>query len=145
MKIWIFLWSMASCAGAVAGCGGDSAPVVRKGTYTLRLFAPSLAGRRLELKLREPDASLVLHRYTGSLDPAGQRTITAPMVLETGRTYWVEYYVDLDGDGSYTPPSGMGFVDPSWRRIVMATEEDARAGFSDSATSDDPRLNIAPF
>jgi hypothetical protein len=143
----LLFWLCGALAGLTSSsCGGQGAPAVaRKGTYTLRLTAQNFPGRRLELKMREAGTTTTLHHYTGSLDPDGRRTIVAEDVLEAGKTYWIDYYVDFDGDGAFTPPASMGFIDPSWRRILTVTADEVRAGRTDSATASDPQFNIAPF
>lgn len=124
----------------VGGCGGDGAG---KGTYTVRLFGfPELErGRILFLKLKPASGAGVLASFQGAVPPAGERTIVLPGVLEDGKAYHVDYFVDVDGDGAYTPPQGQSFADPSWRILLTGS----RDGVTDSHAHDGNFIDISPF
>jgi len=138
----LFLVVTASALAAGCGGGGSTAPP-SKFTYTLRLFDfPEIErGQPLRMKLMPKDGATVLARYDGSIDPNGERTVTFENVLEAGKEYRVDYYVDLDRNGEYTRPSGAMFRDPSWRRLVTGEA----APFMDSHAHDSNFFDVFPF
>lgn len=126
-----------------AGCSGPgSGPAPAAGTYSLSLTGyTSVAGRRMELKLKDADGQTTVASYSGSIRPDGTRQIRLDGVLVEGRRYRVDWYVDFDGDGAYTPPRGPDFIDPSWRRTITG----ALPGVEEGHTFDRSWTDISPF
>jgi hypothetical protein len=125
-----------------ASCGsGAAAP--RKGSYTLELFAyDAHIGQRIELKVKEAlPGQVTLGTWSGFIRPDGTQTIVVPEVLVEGKEVRVDWYVDFDGDGAYSPPDGMNFRDHSWRHTLVGRSQ----GFLDTHTHDQSWVNVAPF
>jgi hypothetical protein len=128
--------------GLLAGsCGGGTITV---GTYTLSLthFEPQ-NGNTVRLHVKSSsDATAVLAEASGTV-ANGQLTFVVPNVLETGKTYTVDFYADANGNGSYDPPTGNPphFVDPSWRRTV----EGNTAGENETFAYDEVWVDVSPF
>jgi hypothetical protein len=128
---------------ALLACGGEGGPApATKGTYVLHLLGyGAYAGRRMALKLKDESGETTYATYQGSIQPDGTRTITLEEVLETGKRYRVDHYIDLDNSGGYTRPVGSSFADPSWRRTIVG---DAN-GFEDYHTNTSSWTDISPF
>ena len=134
---WITVGALAALA---AGCGGSTAS---KGTYTLALTNFSFhEGQKVELHVKaSPAATDFLGAEAYGNVTNGQLTLTVANVLEAGKTYTVDFYADVNGNGSYDAPVNGQFLDHSWRRTVQGNP----AGVNETFAHDDNWTDISPF
>jgi hypothetical protein len=79
------------------------------------------AGRKLEARVLEALSAAEISRGTIDALSAASSSLTLPGLVE-GRTYFVDFYVDVNGNGGYDPPPR----DLSWRVEIEASLESPR-------------------
>jgi hypothetical protein len=124
-----------------AGCGSDGTSGNRS-NLTLSLTQYGVhSGQRIEVKVKTPTGSQTLGSASGTVPQNGTTSLTVANVVEPSGSYRVDWYVDVDGNGSYTAPSGGNFIDHAWRREVNGNA----SGVTVSHVHDTNWTDIAPF
>ena len=96
----------------------DTPALTREQDFTLNLtdMGPHV-GQLVDVRVYNSNTDQVVGRWvTPSLENAAT-TVSIPGVIVDGVDYTVDFYADLDGDGSYDAPP----TDHAWRRTGTAT------------------------
>ena len=100
---------------AALGCGGDttSTPIRYNASVDFMGMAPHL-GQMLELRVVHAATGVEVAYWKVPQIVSPNFTVTASDCLVVGETYYVDFYADLNGDGSYDAPP----TDHAWRRWI---------------------------
>jgi hypothetical protein len=135
----------AALAGLAFGCG-DSAT---KGTYTLELTAyDPHVGQRVFLKVKDATGATTLGSAQATVSSTGTATLSVANVLESGKRYRADWFVDSvpagSPNGTYDPPTGPlpgGIQDHSWRNEFPGSA----TGVTQSRSHDTNWSDLSPF
>lgn len=86
-------------------------------TATLSGFSSDETGHWFELRVIDPSSRATVGGYTNPSLPSGSLSITLPGVVDDGTPYEVDFWVDMDGSGTY---SGIP-DDHAWRAMPQGT------------------------
>jgi hypothetical protein len=114
------------------GCGG-------KGDFTLNLNAyDPHNGGTVRLKLKE--AGTMVGSAVSATVTAGSASLVVADVLESGKSYNADWFIDNNSDGT-CDPCGVGSGEHAWRLPVTSTGADQALSHTHNTTF----TNIAPF
>jgi hypothetical protein len=119
-------WTDVDWPGAEKNIGVDS----RYLRLTLKNFAPH-ANQRVEARVVDEDGQKEVARQSAIGKP--DMTLNFGHVLVSGRSYRVDLYADLDGNGEHTPPIGdppVSFPDHQWRIDSKSDFAEGAAGLA---------------
>ncbi len=84
-------------------------------TATLSGFTADEAGHWFELRVIDPGTRATVGAYANAQLPSGgSLSITLPGILDDGTAYQVDFWVDMDGNSTYSGPAG----DHTWRATL---------------------------
>lgn len=136
--------ALAACGGGGGGTDGGTPTDggAAKGEYklTVNAFTPH-DGKKVLLKVKDATSGATLGGPVNATVSAGTANLTVPAVLETGKTYRVDFFVDNDNNGA-CDACGTAGGDHAWRRSVAGNA----AGVSETFPHDTNWTPaVAPF
>lgn len=112
-----------------------SLPVITQGsTFQLNAtgFTPHLT-QLLELRVIEMASGRTVGQYRLGSVPAADFSLTILGIIEDGKMYQIDFYADLNGNGSYDAPS----TDHAWRVTQVGTASGLTLNFPHNVTFTD--------
>jgi hypothetical protein len=131
------------CLVVAAGCGGTkNVGTLTNFNETFSGFTPHI-GMTFYLKLVDTTTNQTVAMSTPTAIAGDSFSITFPSVIQTGHNYRVDFWVDVDGNGTldHSPNGTPAGVDHSWRQTATGTA----TGVALTFPHDTNWVDITPF
>ncbi|MEZ4647901.1 MAG: hypothetical protein R3E97_03795 [Candidatus Eisenbacteria bacterium] len=83
-------------------------------------------GQLFELRVKDTETGQTVGQYRLGAVLGADFTVDIPGVIETGRSYTVDFYADMNGDGEYDAPP----ADHAWRETGVGTASGLTVAFT---------------
>lgn len=143
LRLTLLASSIALLALAGSGCGGTK-NVGNRGNFVMSFsgFGAHI-GQNFFLKVVDVAAGSTVGIATPTAIAASGISITLPGIIDSGREYRVDFWVDMNGDGilDRSPNGNPPGVDASWRETGTATSSGLALTFAHNTNF----VDITPF